>query len=49
MMRAESGVGLKELDPGNPMGHALIGMAHMVEGRFDEALLGRRKYPATSP
>jgi len=48
MMRAESGVGLKEVDR-KSHGHALIGMAHMVEGRFDEALLGRRKCPATSP
>ncbi len=28
-----------EVDPENPMGHNLMAVVHMVEGRFDEALL----------
>ena len=38
-----------EVDPGAPMGQALIGMVHLVEGRFDEALLVLQDIPDEFP
>jgi serine/threonine protein kinase len=38
-----------EVDPGNPMGRVVMGMAHMVEGRFDEGLLVLQGIPGDFP